>query len=164
MTLYQLEEEFRQISAELFDNDGEITPELEQKMTINADNLERKAVGYAMVIKEEEAELKAIEAHIKYLTEKKKTKEGKIEALKKRVAYAMDLYGKADVKTPLGKIWLQRSTALEIIDKDAIPEEYILVQQVIKIDNAALKSAVIAGQVPESIAKISGEPIFRSSL
>jgi len=145
MTLYQIEAEHREIENALFEADGEITPELEIRMNITRENLEAKAIGYALVIKENNADLETIEAAIKDLKAKAQRIEKTVESLKGRILEGMQLFGVEKVQTALVKVWMGSSKRLSITDPDKVPDAFKTEVMETKIDARSLKSAIEGG-------------------
>jgi hypothetical protein len=49
-TLYNIEQEYLNLISEIESLDGELTPEIEEQLTINKEQLESKSVAYLQVI------------------------------------------------------------------------------------------------------------------
>ena len=49
--LYQIKEEHLDVMRQIEENDGEITPEIEQALALTNEDFENKAVSYGYVIK-----------------------------------------------------------------------------------------------------------------
>ena len=49
-TLYNIEQEYLTLISEIEALDGELTPEIEEQLTINKEQLESKSVAYLQVI------------------------------------------------------------------------------------------------------------------
>lgn len=122
LSLYNIEQEYQELSSLLVDAGGELTPELEERLQINKDNLTVKAVNYGYVIKDLEAEVEAIDVEIKRLTALKKSRESAIGRLEIGIKGAMELYEIDEVKLGTIKINFRKSTAVEITDEALIPE------------------------------------------
>ena len=67
-SLYNIEKEYLDIANQL--EDGELSEELEQALTINQAELQGKAVAYAYVIKESDDTVSAIDAELRYVPER----------------------------------------------------------------------------------------------
>lgn len=146
LNLYQIENEYRSIAQRLMDADGELTPELEESLAINKDQLQVKSQGYAMVIKEAEYELQIIEGEIKRLLDLQDKRNALVSKLKERITDAMDLYEISEIVTPLIKISFRKSESVEIDDLDLIPSEYKVIPEAKpRADKKAIKDAIKNG-------------------
>ena len=146
LNLYQIENEYRVISQSLMDSDGELTPELEESLAINKEQLQVKSQGYAMVIKEAEAELSIIDGEISRLADLQNKRHSLISKLKERITGAMDLYEISEIVTPLIKISFRTSESVEIDNLDLIPNEYKVIPEAKpRADKKAIKEAIKNG-------------------
>lgn len=146
LNLYQIENEYRSIAQRLMDADGELTPELEESLVINKEQLQVKSQGYAMVIKEAEAELSIIDSEISRLADLQNKRHSLISKLKERVFNAMDLYEISEIVTPLIKISFRKSESVEIDNIDLIPNEYKVIPEAKpRADKKAIKDAIKNG-------------------
>jgi hypothetical protein len=92
-SIYNIEQEYLQLAELIQEAEGELTPEVEAALAINQDELTRKAVNYALVIKDLAAESDKIKAEIDRLTKIKKTTDNAAQRMKDAVSTAMKLYG-----------------------------------------------------------------------
>ena len=81
-TLFNITAEQKRINEALMELDGELTPELEEALVINAENFAVKVEGYATSIHQFEAYAEAADAEIKRLTALKKSAQGAAKRLK----------------------------------------------------------------------------------
>lgn len=141
MTLFELTSEYENLLAMLEDpevDDQIITDTLE---AIGGE-IEAKADGYARVIRQMDADAKAIKAEEERLYNRRKSLENRISYLKSRLQFAMELTGTNKIKTEFFSIGIQKNPARVVIDNSAgIPAAY-LIQQEPKIDTAAIKDAL----------------------
>lgn len=146
LNLYGIEQTYLRIASDLLDNGGELTPELEQALELNKENLEVKSAKYAYIVKKYDDEVSLIDNEIKRLTELKNAREKAQEKLKERVKNAMILFGYTEIQSQNIKLSFRKSTALVITDEKAIPAKYKKKVSVVKIDNAAIKNDINAGK------------------
>jgi hypothetical protein len=148
-SLYNIEEEYLKIANQL--SDGELTEELETALMINEQELQSKAIAYAYVIKDEDADVSAIDDEIKRLQAIKKAKNNKIKRLKDTIHRAMDLFQINEVKIAIMTINFRRSEGVICTDTDAvIPEELCTVVPETKKPNLTkIKAALKADQMVE---------------
>lgn len=147
ITLYELKAEHHLICEMLEENGGEITPEIEQMLAINAENFVAKAEGYAEVITKY-AHISANAAErIKQFQTIKKIADNAERRMKERLQQAMEEYGLTKVECGLRKLSLRTSQAVEISDEAKLPNEYIKVAT--SVDKSALRADLMAGVVVE---------------
>lgn len=144
MNLYEITQEAQYLAALL--ETEELTPELEQALIINQDQLQSKAVNYAKVIANYQAESDAIEQEIKRLKAMKESRDKKIEWLKESVKNAMLVSGIEKVESPLFKISVRRSEAVEVDVVEALPNAFQNVKNVVTADKVAIKEAIKRGE------------------
>ncbi len=147
VTLFNITAEQRRINEALMELDGELSPELEEALIINAENFAVKVDGYATSIHQFEAFAEAADAEIKRLTALKKSAQGAVKRLKENLAYGMDVMGLDKADIGLHKLSFRSSTAVNITDEVRIPNQYIKVET--KIDKESLKRDLKAGLVIE---------------
>jgi seryl-tRNA synthetase len=144
MNLYEITQEALYLSTLL--ETEELTPELEQALIINQDQLQAKAVNYAKVIANYQAESDAIDQEIKRLKAMKDSREKKIEWLKESVKKAMLVSGIEKVESPLFKLSVRRSEAVEVDLVEALPNAFQNVKNVVTADKVAIKEAIKRGE------------------
>lgn len=146
-TLFNITAEQKRINEALMESGGELTPELEEALLINAENFAVKVEGYATSIHQFEAFAEAADAEIKRLMALKKSAQGAAKRLKDNLAYGMEVMGYDKVDMGLHKLSFRSSTAVNITDEVRIPNQYIKVET--SIDKMALKKDLQAGMVIE---------------
>lgn len=92
-TLYNIEQEYLTLISEIESLDGELTPEIEEQLTINKEQLESKSVAYLQVISTKEDLNSAIDIEIKRLQALKKRNSNLVLNLKNRLLEAVNLFG-----------------------------------------------------------------------
>ena len=144
MNLYEITQEAQYLAVLL--ETEELTPELEQALIINQDQLQAKAVNYAKVIFNYQAESDAIDQEIKRLKAMKESRDKKIEWLKESVKKAMLISGIEKVESPLFKISVRRSEAVEVDVVEALPNAFQNIKNVVTADKVAIKEAIKRGE------------------
>ena len=144
MKLYEITQEAQYLAVLL--ETEELTPELEEALIINQDQLQAKAVNYAKVIANYQAESDAIDQEIKRLKAMKDSREKKIELLKESVKKAMLLSGIEKVESPLFKLSVRRSEAVEVDLVESLPNAFLNVKNVVTADKLAIKEAIKRGE------------------
>ena len=155
MTLYQLTSEYMDLLAMLED------PEIDEEVIADTlegltGEIEVKADGYARVIRQMDADAKAIKTEEDRLYNRRKSLENRITYLKNRLQYAMELTGSTKIKTELFNIGIQKNAASVVMDEqyiENIPSEY-LIQQDPKIDKQKIKDDIKAGKDLTGIAHL----------
>lgn len=156
-TLFNITAEQRRINDALMESGGELTPELEEALIINAENFAVKVEGYATSIHQFEAFAEAADAEIKRLMALKKSAQGAVKRLKDNLAYGMEVMGYDKVDMGLHKLSFRTSTAVNITDEVRIPNQYIKVET--KIDKESLKRDLKAGLVIEGAELVTNKSI-----
>ena len=144
MNLYEITQEAQYLAVLL--ETEELTAELEEALIINQDQLQTKAVNYAKVITNYQAESDAIDQEIKRLRAMKDSREKKIEWLKESVKKAMLVSGIEKVESPLFKLSVRRSEAVEVDVVEALPSAFQNVKNVVTADKVAIKEAIKRGE------------------
>ena len=144
MNLYEITQEAQYLAVLL--ETEELTPELEEALIINQDQLQAKAVNYAKVIANYQAESDAIDQEIKRLKAMKESRDKKVEWLKESVKKAMLVSGIEKVESPLFKLSVRRSEAVEVDLVEALPNAFQNVKNVVTADKVAIKEAIKRGE------------------
>lgn len=91
--IYQISQELLSIFDELEENEGELTPELEEQLNITQEEFRDKIKSYSNVVKMLENDIVDIKAEKTRLNNLQKSKEKTIERLKKIMIDAVELFG-----------------------------------------------------------------------
>lgn len=141
MTLFELTSEYENLLEMLEDPEADdqiITDTLE---AIGGE-IEAKADGYARVIRQMDADAKAIKAEEERLYKRRKSLEGRSMWLKNRLHTMMEITGKTKFKTELFSFSVQKNPPKVVIDDPAgIPAAY-LIQLEPEVDTVAIKKAL----------------------
>jgi seryl-tRNA synthetase len=124
----------------------ELTPELEQALVINQDQLQAKANNYAKVIVNIQSDADAIDAEIKRLKAMKESKERAITRLKEAVKNAMLVSNIEKIESPLFKLSIRKSEAVEVDMLEGLPSEFVNIKNVMTPDKLAIKEAIKRGE------------------
>lgn len=144
MNLHEITQEAQYLAVLL--ETEELTAELEEALIINQDQLQAKAVNYAKVIFNYQAESDAIDQEIKRLKAMKESRDKKVEWLKESVKKAMLVSGIEKVESPLFKLSVRRSEAVEVDVVEALPSAFQNVKNVVTADKVAIKEAIKRGE------------------
>lgn len=148
MNIYQIEQDYLNLSSQIIEAGGEITPEIETALTINKEQLQAKGVNYAYVIKSLENDVTAIDEEIKRLNALKLSRNKTTELLKSTIKQAMQLYGIEELKTPTLKINFRKSESVEV-DDTVLDDLFCNFKTVRTPDKAKIKDFIKGGGVIE---------------
>lgn len=148
-SLYNIEAEYLQLSEQLIENGGEATPELEQALAMNKENLETKSTNYGFVIRKLEGECAIIDAEMERLEKIKSSREKAVKRLKNNIVQAMEIFQVETIKTPILNLSIRTSEAVEIEDSALIHQQYKKTKTVTEtsIDKVAIKEAIKSGKI-----------------
>jgi homoserine dehydrogenase len=142
--LYEITREALELASLL--ETEELTPELEQMLVINQEQLQTKAGNYAKVIANIQSDSDAIDQEIKRLKAMKDSKERAITRLKDALREAMLVSAIDKIESPLFKLSLRRSEAVEVPVVESLPKFYQNVKTVVTADKVAIKEAIKKGE------------------
>jgi hypothetical protein len=143
MNLYEITNEAQYLAALL--ETEELTPELEAELLINQEQLQTKAINYAKVISNYQSESDAIDAEIKRLKAMKESRDKKVTWLTDSLKKAMMVSGIEKIESPLFKLSLRRSEAVEVEVPEALPVDWQVRKVMITADKVAIKKAIKEG-------------------
>ena len=150
MNLYTITQDFNDLLDMLNqaqeENDLDQVALIESGLEITQDNFKDKATNYVKFIRSEEAGLTAIDEEIKRLTALKKSKVSKIDNLEARLSNSMQSIGFDKYDLGLFKLSFRKSSSVEVIDVDRLPEGFKRVKTTVDADKIAIKKAIEAGQ------------------
>jgi hypothetical protein len=143
-TLFNITARAQQLARAL--EEDELTPELENELVINQQELQVKAENYAYAIKSLEIDVDAIDNEMKRLKGLKDAKNNAIDRMKGAVVNAFQIYGITEVKSATLKLSLRRSEAVEVVNIDQLPESLTTVKKTVSADKVKIKEAIKSGQ------------------
>jgi len=148
-TLFNINEEHRFLMQDIENMDGEITPEIESRLIINAGQLQSKGLAYLAVIRNNESFVNQLDEEIKRLQGLKKRATTTTDYLKDRLLDAVKLHGNFEVE--FTKFGTRKSESVEVENVNALPAEFKTVKIVEAADKIALKAAIKNGQTIEGV-------------
>jgi hypothetical protein len=113
-SLYEIQEDYARIIADLQECEGELTPEMEFALTINRDELENKAEAYALRILEFNGQSALLKVEIDRLQTRAKQFETTAERLKETIKAAMIQFNVDKIKTNKITLSFRKSEAVEV--------------------------------------------------
>ena len=153
MNLYELKENYLKV-LELIEAGEE---NLEDTLESINDTIEVKAENYAKIIRNLEGNVNMLKAEVERLNSRKKSIEGNVDRLKENLKMAMIVTGKEKIKTGLFNITVANNpVALNVFDENKIPENFFTYETIKKMDKAAIKDLLKAGQVIEGAELTQG--------
>lgn len=144
-SIYRISVEQQALNEQLFEAEGELTPELEEALIINEANLTLKAEDYVTSMAMFAASAEAAKAEIKRLQAFVKRADNAQERMKNALTFALETFGIDKMEVGTHRISFRKSEGVVITDEVAIPNEYIIVET--KVNKAQLKADLKAGAV-----------------
>jgi len=155
MNLYELSSAYQEIQTLIEDGKEGLEDTLE---SLN-DAIEDKAVGYAKVMKNLEAQAKAIKDEEKRLAERRKSLENNIKRLKENLQEAMIFNNKKKIKTDLFSFNIQNNPpSLKVTDDLAIPKGYWIEQEP-KLNKREILEDMRQGAIVDGVEITQGESL-----
>ena len=146
MNLYTITQDFNDLLDMLNQAQDEGNQEqislIEAGLEITQDNFKDKATNYVKFIRSEEAGLSAIDEEIKRLTALKKSKVSKIDNLEARLSNSMKSIGFDKYDLGLFKLSFRKSSSVEVLDVEQLPEGFLSVMTTIYSFKIAIKKAI----------------------
>lgn len=143
-TLLNIRQEYTRLISEVEQNDGELTPEIEQALAINEEELSAKSLAYVEFIGNLTMQNSRIEDEIKRLQLLKRKNTQLLEFLQKGLVQAVNEFG--NISTGTHTIGVRRSEECVIEDAEKIPDRFKTVKMDIQVDKLAIKKAIKSGE------------------
>ena len=152
-SLYSITTEYRMLMQEIEECEGVLTPELEEGLQINKEELVVKSENYVHVIKSQEAYLSAIDNEIKRLQALKKQKEKAVDVLKSYLLQAVENFG--TFTSGFFTFSTRKSSSVEVFcDVNDLPKELKVIKVTETADKTAIKKALQSGEQIDGCAII----------
>lgn len=119
-SIFNIQQDLYAIFSSIEENEGEITPDLEEALTIKREEFNTKIQGYVAFIKQLELDNKGIKEEIARLKDLQKSKEKTIDNLKKIMAMAINDFGDTNksgtkfLDYGTGKVSIRKSDSIEV--------------------------------------------------
>lgn len=147
MNMYEITREYQELVNLITENEGELTPEIEESLKLTKENYDDKLEAYVKVIKNAEAENAAYKAEIDRMKAAKSRNDKLVERLKRNIKESMLLFDISKKNVGVFKLSLTNSTAVEITDDAMVPMEYKVAKY--ESSKTRIKEAIDAGiEVP----------------
>jgi len=124
-SLYNIQEEYYNLVLLVEELEGELTPEIEERLKINESQLQGKSIAYLSVIKNNESFVNQIDQEIKRLQVLKKRSSTLTDNLKNRLLDAVNTFG--DFETEFNKFSIRKSESIEVENVNSLPDRYKVV-------------------------------------
>ena len=142
-SLYNIIEEQKYTLQEIEIMEGELTPELEAQLVINATQLESKSIVYLEVIKTKEAYNVMIKEEIKRLQAVVKRNDNLTTRLKDNLLIAVKTFG--DFESGFNKFGTRKSSTVEVEDVNQLPTKFKTIKVTESADKAMIKAELKSG-------------------
>lgn len=139
--LFKINEDIFRLYQQIDDNGGELTPELEEQLTITENDRESKCEGYVSVIRMFKSKSQLLKDEAKRLLDAARTYDKSIERLEDNLLSSIVQLG--NIKTNFVSISTRRNKSVEIADDVEIPLQYQRVK--IEANKTAIKEALESG-------------------
>ena len=170
-TLFQLTAEMAAIENELYENGGELTPELELMLTDTQEALTAKADGYNTLLRKLKADEAACDTEAKYWAGKKKVLQNGQKRIREHINDVMTFGGITKIEGEHCKISRRETQALEVNEEVVLASmqeriaafieempEFVKVD--VSISKTALKEWMEREQIiPEGVAYVTNSSV-----
>ena len=145
-SLYDITIDQKILINEIEKMEGDITPEMEERLVITKSEIQQKTIAYLEVIQSKESFNSLIDNEIKRLQGMKKTNNNVVERLKDNLLIAVKTFGNFSVGTQ--KFGTRKSSSIHVdTDKvNSLPKEYKTIKVTEAPDKKALKDAINRGK------------------
>ena len=154
-TMYNIVGEALDIFEELEETGGELTPEIEEQLTITEKELQSKGIAYLEVIKDRASHVNRIDEEIKRLQAMKKADKNLIDRLEFGLLEAQKTFG--DFELGLTTVTTRKSESIEVEDVNQLPKEYKVIKVTEQADKKALKEAIKKGEEIDGVKLITNQ-------
>ena len=170
-TLFQLTADMAALEAELYENGGELTPELELMLTDTQEALTAKADGYNMLLRKFKADEAVCDTEAKYWAGKKKVMQNSQKRIREHINDVMTFGGISKIEGERCKISRRETQSLEVNEEvvlsslqpciaafiESLPE---FVKVDVSISKTALKEWMEREQImPEGVQYVTNSSI-----
>jgi hypothetical protein len=142
-SLFNISKEAIELASLL--EEGEYTPEIEQALAINQNELQEKAINYGYVVKSLESDVSAIDEEIKRLRSLKEAKTNAIDRMKSSVLNAMQIYGLKKIESPTLNVSIRESESVEVHSLEQLPDTFKTTKVTVSADKVSIKKAIKDG-------------------
>lgn len=145
-SLYTISGNLAALLSRIEDNGGELTPELEQALTITEEQFADKAADYGLAILNLKNMSEICASEIERLSELKKHYDNVQKRLSQAIAQAMQAFDRPKVETPTLRLSLRHTTATTVDDADLVPPRFKVTKVETVVNKTEIKKAIQAGE------------------
>lgn len=157
LSLYNLVGSYNQLWNQIEEMDLDA---LEDTLQSIEDAIEVKAENYAYMMRMMDAEAEVIKAEEKRLADRRKAVENRKERLKANLENGLLMAGIDKVKTPTVTVAIQNNPpSVQIEDEDLVPEQFVTVEIIRKIDRKSILQALKDGDLIEGCSIKQGKSL-----
>lgn len=146
-TLYEINQDYLRLMSEIEENDGEMTPELEQALAINEADHAAKLEAYGQIIANYKAEAEACKAEAARLKTKADRALKAADRLKDTISFFLTATDRRKAAAGVWSFSLRDSKAVNVTDEEAIPEIFWREKVTREVSKTDIKAAIEGGQV-----------------
>jgi ATPase subunit of ABC transporter with duplicated ATPase domains len=144
MNLYEITKEYLEIQQIL--ETEELTPELDQALMLNQNQLQTKGGGYAKIMANKQANVDGATAEMKRLKAYIEQEQKKIDRLKNAMLQSMLITGIEKLESDFWRFSVRRSESVEVDLVEALPSDFRTIKNVVTADKVAIKEAIKRGE------------------
>ena len=157
-TLYELQGEYQRL-YQLAEEEELTLEDIQDTLESLDGELEDKAVGYAMVMKEIEGQIDVIKKEIERLNSKVKTLNNNKDRMKNALQDAMIQTDNKEFKTDLFNFKIQNNPpSVKVLQESEIPEQYFIPQEP-KLDKKGILAELKAGKDIQGVEMVQGQSL-----
>jgi hypothetical protein len=140
-SLYNITTKQKLLINEIESLEGEITPEIDERLSINESQLTQKSIAYLEVISKKDGFNNLIDNEIKRLQQLKKQNTNVINKLKENLLNAVLTFGDYTIGTQ--KFGTRKSSQVIVEDVNSLPEKYKIIKVTEQANKKLLKEALV---------------------
>ena len=145
-TLIKLEQEWLEMQSIFQENDGELTPELENQLDTIYDEIIKKQDSYLFIIDQMKKQIENGKDWVKKFQTKIKSLETQQKRMNDLLIANMESTGINKLEGELGKISLYEREAVEVYDESLVPEKFKTEVVSVKISKSDIQEAFKKGE------------------
>ena len=147
LTLYEIQGDLLDLleminNGEAYNDDGSLNEVFEEQLQLTKKEFDNKAVSYGYVIKSLEDKEELFDKEIKRLQSAKKYYQNSKERVKQAITEAMIKFGIEKVEGERLTLSLRKSTSVDIVNIDELPDEFKRTKIEILPDKVKIKNAI----------------------
>ena len=159
-TLLNIRREYTDLLSRIEEGEGELTPEVEQALSISQQELAEKSLAYIEFIGNLQAQNERIDDEVKRLQHLKRQNTQLLNFLQKGLVHAVQEFG--TIRAGTHTIGLRHTEECVIEDAERVPDKFKTVRMDIQVDKLAVKRALRDGEnVPGVHLQQNQHPVIR---